>query len=246
MAVQLPLECFQCRRAHYLSRSLYVYSCGRVSEIWHRPPGLYSIMPSKRTLQLAEPRKYSEMYLKQRPRSSPLWPVTISALYSKASQRILTLAQPRCLLSSFTLPREPQSSVSKAARRATASTRTECLAKPVFKKYPMCYENRFMEAPIREVSLAAQKAVPSPRIVELAKAKMLPAESFPERSPEWPVSVAAKHAVASPRLGELAQPPKRAPTHFVQFDPEAFTVKEAAKKAYCSERVVELAQPITR
>ncbi|XP_042305254.1 testicular haploid expressed gene protein-like isoform X2 [Sceloporus undulatus] len=48
-------------------RSLFVYSCGRESEIWHRPPNLYSIMPSKRILQLAEPRQcLRDIYLNQR------------------------------------------------------------------------------------------------------------------------------------------------------------------------------------
>ncbi|KAH0628516.1 hypothetical protein JD844_009817, partial [Phrynosoma platyrhinos] len=197
-----------------LSVSLFVYSCGRESEIWHRPPNLYSIMPSKRILQLAEPRQHLDIYL----------------------------TQSYCLSCCAIV----ETHVSKAAKKASASLRTEHLAQPVVKTYPISYDNRCVEAPIRKVNPAALQAVASPRITELAKAKALSAQCAPDRSPMWPVSAAAKHAVATPRLEELSQPPKRAPTHFVQFDPEAFTVKEAAKKAFCSERLKELAQPINR
>uniref|UniRef100_A0ABM5FRC7 Sperm microtubule associated protein 2-like n=1 Tax=Pogona vitticeps TaxID=103695 RepID=A0ABM5FRC7_9SAUR len=228
-------------------RPLFVYSCGRESEIWERPHELYSVTPSKRILQLAEPRQqYLATYLKQRPRSSPQWPVSYPALCCNPSQRVLTLAQPRPFHPSFTLPREAETRVSRAARRASPSLRTDFLAQPVLKQHIMFYDSRCVEAPIRQVSLAAQQAVASPRVAHLAKPKVLPAESAPDRSPAWPVSAAAKHAVATPRLEELAQPPKRAPTHFVQFNPEAFTVKETAKKAICSERIKELAQPIQR
>ncbi|XP_053146920.1 testicular haploid expressed gene protein-like isoform X3 [Hemicordylus capensis] len=182
-------------------RPLYVYSCGRESELWERPPRLYSVVPSERILQLAEPRQLSSTYLQQRPRSYPAWPISFSALCCKASQRVLDLAQPRPLNPSVTLP--------------------------------------------KEVSLAAQQAVATPRILELAKAKMLHTMTFPDRPAEWPVSLAARHAVASPRLEALAQPPKRAPTNFVQFNPEAFTVKESAKRAFCSNRIKALAQPIS-
>ncbi|XP_042303627.1 testicular haploid expressed gene protein-like [Sceloporus undulatus] len=155
-------------------------------------------------------------------------------------------SQPNTCNPCFTLPREAETHVSRAAKSAAASLRTEHLAQPAIKKYPVSYENRCLDAPIRQVNPAALQAVASPRIVELAKAKAPSAQCSPDRSPMWPVSAAAKHAVATPRLEELCQPPKRAPTYFVQFNPDAFTVKESAKKAFCSERLKELAQPIKR
>ncbi|XP_039201156.1 testicular haploid expressed gene protein-like isoform X3 [Crotalus tigris] len=183
-------------------RSLFVFSCGQMSEIWKRSSTVYSAMPTKRLLKLAEPRPISATYLKLRPRSSPVWPVCSSALCCKASQRILTLAQPRTIHPNFSFP--------------------------------------------EQIPLTALQAVPSPRLLELARPKTIPSDSAMDRSPEWPVSVAAKQAVASPRLTELAQPPNRAPTNLVQFNPDAFIVKESAKKAFCTERVKNLAQPITR
>ncbi|XP_053146919.1 testicular haploid expressed gene protein-like isoform X2 [Hemicordylus capensis] len=226
-------------------RPLYVYSCGRESELWERPPRLYSVVPSERILQLAEPRQLSSTYLQQRPRSYPAWPISFSALCCKASQRVLDLAQPRPLNPSVTLPKEAETHVKRSTLNAVASQRTQHLAQPVMKKASVGYENRYLEAPIRQVSLAAQQAVATPRILELAKAKMLHTMTFPDRPAEWPVSLAARHAVASPRLEALAQPPKRAPTNFVQFNPEAFTVKESAKRAFCSNRIKALAQPIS-
>ncbi|KAJ6650483.1 hypothetical protein lerEdw1_007435 [Lerista edwardsae] len=170
----------------------------------------------------------------------------MSALSHNPSVRTLDLAQPRPLNPSFTLPKPAETFVSRATMSAISTPRIQHLAQPVIKKALQCYENRYFEAEIRHVSKAAQSAVASSRTIELAKSKSLPAESLPDRPPAWPVSSAAKHAVASPRLAELAQPPKRAPTNLVQFDPDAFIVKEAAKKAACSERIKRLAEPIQR
>nr|XP_028568598.1 testicular haploid expressed gene protein-like isoform X1 [Podarcis muralis] len=227
-------------------RSIHLYSCGRSSEIWHRPPGLYSIIPSQRILHLAEPRRCAETYLKQRPRSSPQWPVSSAALCWEASPRILNLSHPRSLPSSFSFPKEPETHVSRSAMHASASARIISISQPVQKRDTLCYDSRYKEAPIRHVTRAALNAVASPRLTELARAKALAPGSAPDRPPEWPVSAAAKHAVASPRLGELAQPVARAATQIVQFNPEAFVVKDTAKKAYCSERVKELAKPTQR
>ncbi|XP_067320416.1 sperm microtubule associated protein 2-like isoform X2 [Anolis sagrei] len=228
------------------NRSLFKYSCGRESEIWHRPPYLYSIMPSQRILQLAEPKQYLDIYLKQRPRSSPISTVSPPAIHCNASPRILLLSQPRPLNPYFVLPREAETQISLSSKRTSASLRTERLAQPVVKKYSVCYDNRCVEAPIRRVNPAALQAVASPRVVELAKAKTLPPECAPDRSAMWPVSSAAKNAVATSRLEELALPPKRAPTFLVQFDPDAFVVKDAAKNALCSERLKQLSQPVKR
>ncbi|XP_039201158.1 testicular haploid expressed gene protein-like isoform X5 [Crotalus tigris] len=166
-------------------RSLFVFSCGQMSEIWKRSSTVYSAMPTKRLLKLAEPRPISATYLKLRNAEEG----------KKEMQR-------------------------KGRKKETK--------------------------PNVQIPLTALQAVPSPRLLELARPKTIPSDSAMDRSPEWPVSVAAKQAVASPRLTELAQPPNRAPTNLVQFNPDAFIVKESAKKAFCTERVKNLAQPITR
>ncbi|XP_063150821.1 sperm microtubule associated protein 2-like isoform X2 [Candoia aspera] len=227
-------------------RSLFLYSCGQMSEIWQRSSAVYSVMPTKRLLKLAEPRPISATFLKQRPRNSPVWPVSSSALCCDTSQRLLTLAQARTIHPQFNFPEQPTREVSRAARRAEASPRLQQLSQPVVRKEMEFYENIYKEVPIRQVPPAALQVVASPRLVELAKPKALSSEGAVDRSPQWPVSVAAKHAVASPRLSELAQPPSRAPTNLVQFNPDAFIVKESAKKAFCTERVKHLAEPITR
>ncbi|XP_033029888.1 testicular haploid expressed gene protein-like isoform X2 [Lacerta agilis] len=182
---------------------------------------------------------------KQRPRSSPQWPVSSAALCWEATPRILDLSQPRSLPSSFTFPKEPETRVSRSAMHASASERIMCISRPVQKRDTsnLYYDSRYKEAPIRHVTPAALNYVASPRILELARAKVLAPGSSPARPAEWPVSAAAKHAVASPRLGELAQPVARAATQIVQFNPDAFVVKENAKRAYCSARVKELSQP---
>ncbi|XP_070598224.1 sperm microtubule associated protein 2-like isoform X2 [Erythrolamprus reginae] len=227
-------------------RPLYLYSCGQMSEIWERSSKVYSALPSKRLLKLAEPRAISATYLKLRPRMSPVWPITTSALSCKASHRILSLAQARMIDPNFCFPEQSEKEISRAARSAEATPRLHQLAQPVYRKPIKFYDNARMEAPIRQIPQTALQAVPTPRILELSKPKPPPCESTMDRSAEWPVTAAAKLAVASPRLAELSQPPNRAPTNLVQFNPDAFIVKESAKNAICTERIKNLAKPITR
>uniref|UniRef100_UPI00254082CB testicular haploid expressed gene protein-like n=1 Tax=Euleptes europaea TaxID=460621 RepID=UPI00254082CB len=238
-----PKKSFQRKLQH---RPLCPFGCSQGSQVWARPSNIYDRMPSERILHLAEPKQYSSIYLEQRPRSSPLWTVSPSALSCKASQRLLDLSQPRSLSPSCLLPKEYKRPVSQAALIATASPRTHHLAQPIIKKSNPCYENRYMEAPIRKVNPAALQALATIRVTELARPKALPSASAPDRSAQWPVSRAALKAVASPRIGALAYRPGRASTNFVQFNPEAFVVKDAAKKAYCTDRLKKLAEPIMR
>ena len=97
-----------------------------------------------------------------------------------------------------------------------------------------------------QVTDLAKSATASTRCIELARSKPL-AEGFQHaREIEWPVSKAAKRAQASGRLIELARPITRASMDHLQFNPDAFAVKESALKGAVPRRVEELAQPINR
>ncbi|KAM6071949.1 sperm microtubule associated protein 2-like [Theristicus caerulescens] len=225
-------------------RSLFLYSCGQESTIWEHPPLVNFGFPSDRLLRLSEPKKYQAAYLQQRPCQSPEWPVSPAALTYKASPRILELARPKVLHPEFLLAREVPTQVTNAVASARASSRLQHLAEPRVREVTCCYEHSFPESVICPVSKLAQKAIASPRTLELARAKRLHPDYVPLRDAEWPVTKAAKHAVATPRLVELAQPCKRPPMGSVQFNPDAFTVNETAKKATCSARILDLARPI--
>lgn len=96
------------------------------------------------------------------------------------------------------------------------------------------------------MSLEAKKASPSSRSLELSKHKSIPEGYIPARDVIWPVPRAARKAQATTRVEELAAPIVRASMDHVQFDPNAFIVKESALKGRCSRRVEELAQPQQR
>ncbi|CAM4546503.1 sperm microtubule associated protein 2-like isoform X3 [Caretta caretta] len=227
-------------------RHLFLYSCGRMSEIWQRPPLMDLALPSPRILKLAEPKKYQTVYLKQRPRSSPEWPVPTAALTCEASQRVQELACPKSVHPGFKLDRKVETQIADTARMTLTPPRTQRLAQPKIQKNTLCYDRGSPESTIRPVSRAAQQAVASVRTLELAKAKEVPHEYLPARDTEWPVTKAAKHAVPTPRIEELSQPCKRPTANLAQFDPDAFFVKESAKKAVCSSRLQKLAHPIER
>ncbi|XP_067993422.1 sperm microtubule associated protein 2-like [Melanerpes formicivorus] len=227
-------------------RPLFMYSCGRESTIWERPPVADFSFPSDRLRRLSEPKKCQAAYLQQRPRQSPEWLVSPAARGYKASPRILELALPKVLHPEFLPAREVPTQVTNAAALAKASSRLQLLAKPRVREVNCCYENICPESVIRPLSKFSLEAIASPRILELARAKGLHPNYVPLRDVEWPVTKAAKHAVATPRLVELAQPCKRPSMSSAQFNPDAFTVKETAKKATCSARIQELARPIQR
>ncbi|XP_070598228.1 sperm microtubule associated protein 2-like isoform X5 [Erythrolamprus reginae] len=218
---------------------------GNQEPIWPLTSKILLRQPSSRILSLAMPKEIIDKQ-KKRPRMSPVWPITTSALSCKASHRILSLAQARMIDPNFCFPEQSEKEISRAARSAEATPRLHQLAQPVYRKPIKFYDNARMEAPIRQIPQTALQAVPTPRILELSKPKPPPCESTMDRSAEWPVTAAAKLAVASPRLAELSQPPNRAPTNLVQFNPDAFIVKESAKNAICTERIKNLAKPITR
>nr|XP_048702874.1 testicular haploid expressed gene protein-like isoform X3 [Caretta caretta] len=190
-------------------RHLFLYSCGRMSEIWQRPPLMDLALPSPRILKLAEPKKYQTVYLKQRPRSSPEWPVPTAALTCEASQRVQELACPKSVHPGFKLDRKVETQIADTARMTLTPPRTQRLAQPKIQKNTLCYDRGSPESTIRPVSRAAQQAVASVRTLELAKAKEVPHEYLPARDTEWPVTKAAKHAVPTPRIEELSQPCKR-------------------------------------
>ena len=88
--------------------------------------------------------------------------------------------------------------------------------------------------------------VASPRCIELSRAKAL-ADGFQHaRDIQWPVTKAARRANASGRVSELAQPIQRVNMNILQFNPDAFQVKQTALKGRVSNRLSELSQPITR
>ncbi|XP_026509069.1 testicular haploid expressed gene protein-like [Terrapene carolina triunguis] len=225
---------------------LFLYSCGRMSEIWQRPPLMDLALPSPRILKLAEPKKYQTAYLKQRPRSSPEWPMPTAALTYEASQRVLELARPKSVHPGFVLDRKVERQITDTARMTLTPPRTQRLAQPKIQKNTLCSNRGSPESMIRPVSRSAQQAVASVRTLELAKAKVVSPEYLPARDTERPVTKAAKHAVTTPRIEELSQPCKRPTANLAQFDPDAFLVKESAKKAVCSSRLQKLARPIER
>ncbi|XP_071413198.1 sperm microtubule associated protein 2-like [Pithys albifrons albifrons] len=224
--------------------SKHQHSCRAV--IGGRPPLVKFGFPSERLLKLSEPRKHHPAFLQQRARDSPEWPVSLAALTYDASPRICELARPKPLHRDFMLPREVPTQVSTSAALARASLRLERLAEPCIRQVTCCYKHSNPESLIHPVSKAAQKAIVSPRIIELAKPKKIHSGYVPPRDPEWPVSKAAKHAVATPRTVELAQPGTRPPMGLTLFNLDAFRVKETAMKATCSHRIRELSCPVQR
>nr|XP_025042958.1 testicular haploid expressed gene protein-like isoform X5 [Pelodiscus sinensis]XP_025042959.1 testicular haploid expressed gene protein-like isoform X5 [Pelodiscus sinensis]XP_025042960.1 testicular haploid expressed gene protein-like isoform X5 [Pelodiscus sinensis]XP_025042961.1 testicular haploid expressed gene protein-like isoform X5 [Pelodiscus sinensis] len=190
-------------------RRLYLYSCGRVSEIWQCPPRVNVALPLPRTLKLAEPKKYQAAYFQRRPRSSPEWLVSTAALTCEASQRVLELAHPKLVHPDFLLDRKAETQITGTARKILALPRTQRLAQPKSRKNTLCYDRGRPECMIRPVPSAAQQAVASARTLALAKAKGVSPEYLPVRDTEWLVTKAAKRAVVTPRIEVLSQPCKR-------------------------------------
>ncbi|XP_076461201.1 sperm microtubule associated protein 2-like isoform X2 [Babylonia areolata] len=245
-ALATPKKDFQAGTVHE-GRPQYYYSAGRSSVIWSVSDGAKQGSASERVQTLAEHKKYHPDWQEHKQqfyfscgRASPIWTVPGGATQCSERPRTTQLAEHRKYHSEFQGERPVQSVVSAAARLTKASDHVTNLALP--KSRP--------DGPFRDpqwpVSDQAKSAVASARCMELARAKPL-AEGFQHaKEIEWPVSKAAKRAQASGRLLELARPITRASMDHLQFNPNAFAVKESALKGGIPRRIEELAQPINR
>ena len=127
--------------------------------------------------------------------------------------------------------------VTNAAMRAATNERLLQLSRP--KRFHSDYEPC---RPVRtSVSLAAQKATPSPRIEALCNPKTRP--SIEGR--EWTVKKGALSTRASQRVQELSHA-KGVPLGFTPDKVEVWEVSKAALKAKPSKRIDDLASPVKR
>ncbi|XP_011440441.1 testicular haploid expressed gene protein-like isoform X3 [Crassostrea angulata] len=241
-------------------RPLFLYSCGRPSQIWDAPPRTQQ-EASQRVQLLANPKAFHSGYKEDRivfgpdeilklfpksqffyscGRNSPIWTVTQGAKSAGERPRTNQLATHRNPVREFQPARQIETIIPGPALSASASERLQTLATP---------KNR-SEGPFRDpkwpVTPAAKNASAKARSQELARPKgttdgyMLPKDEM------WPISKAAKRATASGRVGELSKPVVRASMDHVQFNPDAFVVKETALKGVIPKRVFDLANPSSR
>ena len=174
-------------------------------------------------------------------RSSGIWNTSPGALKCGDRPRTASLAVPKSPHPSY-LPGRPtiQTVVPESAKTYQATGRIDSLATP----------KKRLDGPFRdpqwEVSKASMQAVPTDRVMDLAKSKKLADGYQPCKSALWKVSTGAKNAVASTRMEELSKPIIRETMDHVQFDPDAFMVSQAAKKYKPTPRIEELAKPIER
>jgi hypothetical protein len=98
----------------------------------------------------------------------------------------------------------------------------------------------------QQVSLSAKNASATERCSELSRAKTTTDAYQKPRDEMWPISRAARRATATPRVDELSKPLVRASMDHVQFNPDAFLVKESALKGVVPKRIENLARPLDR
>ncbi|XP_004571189.2 sperm microtubule associated protein 2 like isoform X1 [Maylandia zebra] len=106
--------------------------CEKNCPVWHTDPRVKSAVITPRLLQLSKPKLAHPDF--QRSRESVASIVSLSSRKARISQRLVQLSLPRLKESNIccTLGRPEESiwTVSRAARRATASARIEMLAEP--------------------------------------------------------------------------------------------------------------------
>ncbi|KAH9513335.1 hypothetical protein Btru_034650 [Bulinus truncatus] len=230
----------------HINRPLWQYSCGRSSALATVDENVLNANASPRMEKLAISKIYPQHYPNRLEfvyscgRSSPIWAVPNSALNYSASSRVSSLANHKPYHPRFQPEKALPWEVPEPAKKAKATERVELLSSPKARS-----EGLFRDA-IWPVSENALNSTPTPRCLELARAKSLADGFQPARDIEWPVSKAAKQAAPSERLNALAQPIQRMNMNILQFNPEAFKVKPQALKGQIPSRVNELAQPIIR
>ncbi|KAK3096208.1 hypothetical protein FSP39_024490 [Pinctada imbricata] len=227
------------------ARSLFLYSCGRASAIWTVRPGIPEA--SVRVSDLARHKEFHEdykedkrQYLYSCGRDTPIWKVTDGAKSASERPRTKQLAEHRPPHPEFQPAKPIETIIPTNALSASASERLQALASP----------KRRSEGPFRPpqwpVSPAAKSVSAKPRSMELARPKGTADGYQLPRDEIWVVTRAAKKASASGRIDELSKPLVRASMDHVQFNPDAFLVRETALKGVIPRRVHDLANPIQR
>ncbi|KAK1175653.1 testicular haploid expressed gene protein-like [Acipenser oxyrinchus oxyrinchus] len=236
------------------NRGNFLHSCGQRSSIWKIPLSALNCEPSERLEKLAKPKSFSKGYQENRPafdlgcgRGSNIWHVSPAALSYETSPRVLHLARPKTCHLEFKYDKQVETYISLGTRMASITPRLECLSIPKIKEDSHLFFDRGQpEQPIRPVSKPARKALATSRIQQLAKQKEIPSSYLPERDVMWAITSGAGNSSASSRTEELAKPIMRQPMDMLQYDTEAFKVREAAKKSMCTQRIKQLAEPIQR
>nr|XP_044608971.1 testicular haploid expressed gene protein isoform X2 [Equus asinus] len=196
----------------------------------------------RRLLELAKP-KTNWQVLKDRP--STYWTerfledTTLTVTVPVVSRRVEELARPKRFYSEYynssrTTPIWP---ISKATLECQPSSRLRELATPKVRNN--IWSLNMSE--VSQVSRAAQMAIPSPRILQLAKPRA-PATLLGE----WdPVLKPKPHVSDYNRLLHLATPKAQSDQCVPDRDPR-WEVLEVTKRAVASPRIVSLAKPKVR
>ena len=180
-------------------------------------------------------------------RPSPIWHVSEAALKSQGSERLSSLAEPKTFHRDFQPPKSVYTTVTGAAKNASASQRVETLALPKqYKELPIkldsCWDWGEWES---DLSKAALQCEPSGRIIQLAQPKSLNSAYKELRPVIWPVSAGAKKALPSIRVQQLARPKSRS-QYKEDYDCNWWKVTPGAKNARATPRIEELALPLPR
>ncbi|XP_078589070.1 sperm microtubule associated protein 2-like [Branchiostoma floridae x Branchiostoma japonicum] len=232
-----------------ICRPEFSYSCGRASLIWEVSPLAMTADSTERVKVLALPKKPPPEYLGDRPEnefSCSIWTVADGAKRCPSRERSDYLARPKTPHRDYTGNRQVETLVPRSAQRGMATSRVEDLARPKSRPAGPFFDPGHPEQSIWKVNGKARSASATQRLLELSKPKGLADGWVNNREVMWPVSRSARRNQPTERLGQLSVPTIRATMDHVQFDPDAFLVKETAKKARCSQRTEELAQPLTR
>lgn len=251
-----PKKNFQTEQSS--GRPIFYYSCGRPSMVWELKPMQQSA--NARVQELAKSKAIHKEYREDREnvywrdyndyiqrqflyscgRNTPIWLVSKGAMQADDRPRTRQLSEPKQPPKEYEGARQIESIVPTNALKAQASERVQSLAYP--KKRP--------EGPFREpqwpVSLSAKNASATERCSELSRAKTTTDAYQKPRDEMWPISRAARRATATPRVDELSKPLVRASMDHVQFNPDAFLVKESALKGVVPKRIENLARPLDR
>ncbi|XP_071982660.1 sperm microtubule associated protein 2 isoform X2 [Engystomops pustulosus] len=191
---------------------------------------------TERQNELARHKTVNKMYKEDRP--SPIWPVKQSTLQAIPSPRLKKLAEAKSVSPDWVEDRPVYSTVSEAAKRASASPRTAQLAKAK-KDHAVHFISNQLKRP-QEDSISEKVTAPTARTEALAVPKMEHPQHQHDLTVLRNVPASALHTQASDRVCQLAKPKTRKAI-FEGYDP--YRISLAAKHAEASPRIIELCTP---
>lgn len=222
-----------------------VYWSGKFTKDWSKQEQNTKFCVSERLSQLVKHKEHHKDWVADK--STPIWPVSKTAMKAQASPHVEGLAAPKKPHADFKPPKSVFTTVTPAAKNARCNEHIEKLATPKeYKDLPIKPDSAWDYSEWKsDLPASALKYNATDKITSLSMPKEAHKDYHDPKDPMWKVSAGAKKALPSMRVQQLARPKSRS-SYKEDYDANWYKVTPGAKNARPTPRLEELSAPLPR